>query len=69
MFIIDFEQAENLVESLKDKINIYWDGYDICIFEKDHNAYYNNKGIFKNGLYGFERKFSINEEGLYHLDI
>jgi hypothetical protein len=46
--------------------NLYWDGWDILEWKKDADAFFNKKGLFRNGSWGrVVRKTSVSDNGTW----
>lgn len=58
--MITYDQAHDIVENNK---SLYWDGWDILEFKKDNSAEYHPKGVRKNGVWGYVKRYSPNDEG------
>lgn len=58
--MITYEQAHDIVENNK---SLHWDGWDIVEFKKDNSAEYHPKGVRRNGIWGFTKRYSPNDEG------
>jgi len=41
----------------------FWKNYDLVIWEKDPNAFFNIKGIFRNDAWGKAEVFTVNQKG------
>ena len=54
----------NKYQSLTKKA--YWDNYDLIIWKKNHNGFFNVKGLFKNS-WGIADTVSINKKGMWVL--
>jgi len=69
LVIKSIKQAEKLVASEKRKGNdVRWDGWDIVFFRAAENGMYSKQGAFRNGKWGFENRFSVNESGEWNID-
>lgn len=66
---LNLEMAEQIVESLKPELDIFWDSYDICIFRPDPRAEFDVNGIFRNQNYGFLERFEILENGNWEINV
>jgi hypothetical protein len=57
---ISLEVAEQKVPTLD---NVFWNGYDIVIFDPKIDGYMNNNGIFYNGVWGVSYIIYLSENG------
>ena len=63
------KQAEKFVEQQKRLGNdIRWDNYDIVFFRKSEKGITSKDGAFRNGVWGFENRFTVNENGEWNID-
>jgi hypothetical protein len=44
----------------------YWNNYDLIIWKKNHNGFFNVKGMFKDS-WGISDKVSVNNNGMWVL--
>ena len=48
-------------------IEPFWDNYDLVIWKKDHNAFTNIKGMFRNNNWGMADRITVNNKGIWKL--
>lgn len=53
--------------SASEKIDPYWDSYNLIIWKKNINAYYNKRGSFRKNSWGIIEKFEITKDGIWKL--
>lgn len=63
---------ENGLEVLKkriksDKLELYWDNYDIVMWEKNNNGFYDKSGKFRNNSWGIASVISVSQDGTWKL--
>lgn len=49
------------------KIDPYWDSYDLIIWQKNDAGYFNQKGAFRKNNWGISQKIIINKDGIWKL--
>lgn len=49
--------------------DIFWDNYSVVIWDKSHNGFFNNKGMFRKNSWGISNKFQINKKGLWEFPL
>lgn len=59
---------ENGVEVLskkipKNKFDLYWNNYNLIMWEKNSNGYFETKGVYKNDSWGIANEFPVNSKG------
>jgi len=54
-------------KTASDKIDPYWDSYNLIIWKKNANAYYNKNGSFRKNNWGIIEKFEITQDGTWKL--
>lgn len=65
---------ENGVELLRKKannndLNIYWNNYNLIIWNKDHGGFFSTTGAYKNNNWGIKKEFLVNKKGAWGLPI
>ena len=69
MVIKSVKQAEKFVNQQKRLGNdVRWDNYDIVFFRKSDKGVTSKDGAFRNGEWGFENRFAVNEKGEWNID-
>lgn len=70
MLINSVKQAEKLVATEKRLgTDVRWDNYDVVFFREAENGMYSKQGAFRNGKWGFENRFKLNDDGVWDIDI
>ena len=60
MKILDYDQADNVVETNR---SLYWDGWDIVSWVRNPNGATNIRGMFRDGSWGIAKYFRMNSNG------
>lgn len=69
MLIKSVSQAEKLVSSQKQLGNdVRWDNYDMVFWRESEKGVTSKDGAFRNGKWGFENRFAVNENGEWNID-
>lgn len=69
MVIKSVQQAEKFVNQQKRLGNdVRWDNYDIVFWRESEKGVTSKDGAFRNGKWGFENRFSVNESGEWNID-
>ena len=50
-----------------DANDAYWDNYDLVVWKKDHNGFFNIKGMFRKNSWGTAIKFVVDNKGNWTL--
>ena len=53
--------------STSNKIDPYWDNYDLVIWRKDASGFSNIKGMFRRNAWGIAERFSVDNNGTWIL--
>lgn len=48
--------------------DVRWDGWDMVFFREAPQAVYSKQGVFRNGVYGFDNRVIVNEQGIWEVD-
>lgn len=65
----DFKGAHRMVRKQQAAGNdVKWDGWDIVFYRADPAARTSKHGVWRNGEYAFENRFSVNSEGIWKVD-
>ena len=59
---LNYEAAHKVVDA---NYNLYWDGWDIKSWRRDHKGFFNKQGIFKNGNWGIVECFAMEDDGTW----
>lgn len=66
--ILTYKNADNKVEQLKQQgHDVYWEGYTVVSFRPNPSAMYNQHGVYRNGSFGYEKRFEVTPEGTWQL--
>lgn len=69
MVIKSVKQAEKFVTQQKRMGNdVRWDNYDIVFWRESEKGVTSKDGAFRNGKWGFENRFAVNESGEWNID-
>lgn len=69
MLIKSVKQAEKFVTQQKQLGNdVRWDNYDIVFWRESEKGVTSKDGAFRNGKWGFENRFAVNEKGEWNID-
>lgn len=49
------------------KLELYWDNYDIVMWEKNNNGCYNKYGKFRNNNWGIAKVIPVSSDGTWKL--
>jgi len=64
---------ENGVEVLKKRsktnLDIYWNNYNVIIWNKDHGGFFSAKGAYRNNTWGIKYEFPVSKKGTWSLPI
>ena len=66
---LDYVSAHTFVDDYKGPNDVYWEGWNICIFSKNPRAARHPKGSFRNGKWGFTSTFAANSAGVWRVDL
>lgn len=59
----DLKKLNSKLKNIKQSAE--WESWEIVVFIPDNRARYDEKGVFKNGSYGFERRIAPNKDGVW----
>ncbi len=69
MLKFDIKQAHRMVNQQRSAGNdVRWDNYDIVFFRPAEVAMYSPDGAFRDGKWGYENRFAVNEQGIWEVD-
>ena len=69
MNIKSVKQAEKFVVQQKRLGNdVRWENYDIVFWRESEKGVTSKDGAFRNGKWGFENRFEVNESGEWNID-
>ena len=64
--ILTYDEVDAAVsKSSRRNREVYWDGWDICTFRPNRNAYTNPNGIFRKGRWGFAARIPVSSDGTW----
>lgn len=62
-------EAEKFVNKQRNLGNdVRWENYDIVFFRPAEQGIYSKDGAFRNGVWGFENRSPINDNGAWEID-
>ena len=66
---VTFENLDSVVAALRTerKLDVYVDGWDIVKFQPSHDAKYSNRGIVRNGQYGYVTRYAPDANGTWNI--
>jgi hypothetical protein len=56
-------------KSQSEKINSFWENYDLLIWNKNTNGYTSKNGMFRMNSWGTAERITVNENGVWKLPI
>ena len=66
--VLNIKNADKKIAQLKaEGHDVYWDNYTVVSFRPNPNAVYSTQGIYRNGQFGYEKRFEVNQNGLWFL--
>lgn len=66
---LDIKQAHRLVREQRSiGVDCRWDGWDIVFFRPADHGMFSKDGAFRNGVWGFENRVTVNSEGIWGID-
>lgn len=75
MLEYDIKSAHRMVREQRalpkhkdDKSDVRWEGWDIVFFRPADHAIHSRDGAFRNGVWGFDNRVSVNSEGKWLVD-
>ena len=70
MLNLNLKGAELFVRKAQSsRVHIFWENYDLMIWNKNNSGFYSKKGMFKNSAWGLTERFTVNEDGVWKLPI
>lgn len=48
--------------------DVRWDGWDLVFFRPAEAGIYSKDGAFRNGVWGFDNRVSVNDAGVWEVD-
>lgn len=48
--------------------DVRWDGWDMVFFRSAPEAVYSLDGVVRNGIYGFDNRSNVTDEGTWEID-
>lgn len=68
IMVLNIKNADKKIAQLNSEgHDVYWDNYTIVSFRPNPNASQDKFGVFRNGKFGYEKRFEVTTEGLWHL--
>lgn len=66
--ILNIKNAEKKIDQLNQQGNdVFWENYTICSFRPAELAEQSVHGVFRNGAWGYVKRFEVGEDGLWRL--
>lgn len=66
---LDIKAAHRMVREQRATGNdVRWDGWDIVFFRTADHGIHSKDGAFRNGVWGFENRVTVNSEGIWAVD-
>ncbi len=56
-------------KSQSEKLQTFWENYDLLIWNKNINGYTSKNGMFRKNSWGTAERIAVNENGLWKLPI
>jgi hypothetical protein len=56
-------------KSQSEKLNSFWENYDLLIWNKNTNGYTSKNGMFRMNSWGTAERIVVNEDGVWKLPI
>jgi len=56
-------------KSQSEKLNSFWENYDLLIWNKNTNGYTSKNGMFRMNSWGTAERITVNENGVWKLPI
>ena len=54
-------------KSQSEKLNSFWENYDLLIWNKNTNGYTSKNGMFRMNSWGTAERIAVNENGVWKL--
>lgn len=68
--ILNYDNADRKLAKLTASgRDIRWDNYTLVEFTPNDSARFNKNGVWRNGQYGFQRKYEVNDKGLWYIPV
>jgi len=65
---ISYDCADQAIDDLrKQGHDVYWQGYNVAVFVANDRARRNSKGQLRNGRWGYETVYEMDEKGFFIL--
>lgn len=69
MLPLGIKKVEKFVQQQQALGNdVRWDGYDLVFFKPSPNGIFSKDGAFRNGVWGYENRVVVNEDGIWEVD-
>lgn len=69
MLTLSYNRTDKFVNEQKALGNdLRWDGWDLVFFKPDDKGIYSSQGAFRDGVWGFDNRVTVNEKGLWDID-
>lgn len=66
---LGIKKVERFVKEQQDLGNdVRWDGWDMVFFRPSDAGIYSQQGAFRNGVWGFDNRVSVNSNGVWEID-
>jgi hypothetical protein len=66
--IVEFKDLDRTVAKLRaQKLDVYCDGWDIVRFDDNPSAAFSQKGVIRNGRYGFLTRYTCSNKGTWDI--
>ena len=66
--LLTFKNADHKLDKLvSDGRDIRWDNYTLVEFIENPRAIYNKNGVRRQDKWGFERRYDVNDKGLWYI--
>ena len=67
---LNYKQAHQYVDNNNGNgKDVFWDGWDIVIFDKKPGAIMVKNGMFRNGAWGTTRRVKVTDNGTWRLPV
>lgn len=69
MLNLDIKAAHRVVREQRAAGNdVRWDGWDMVFFRPAEHAIHSKQGAFRNGVWGFDNRVTVNTDGIWSID-
>ncbi len=69
MLTLGIRKVEKFVKEQRALGNdVRWDGWDLVFFRPSPKGIFSREGAFRNGVWGFDNRVSVNEQGVWEVD-